>query len=409
MTYGLDPVAGFQSKPLDAILSEIEAAQRAAIDPNLDTSSESVIGNLNGIVATKLRELWEQMAIVYSARDPSGATFAALDALAAITGTTRAAATKGSVQLTLTVAAGYTIPAGAIANVAGQPTNQWVTTQAADNSAGGTTASIIVSAQAVTAGKISANAGTITIISSPVVGWLGVSNALDASPGTDADTDAQLRLRREQELSADGTATLEAIRADMLRLTYKGQQIVAACYVDENASSYTDSLGRPPKTIDVLAQLSAWISGASAADQLAARSLFEKQLWLSKPGGIGFAPGTESATVVDSMGIVRTVGYSTPASVPVYVSATVSIDPAHYPGDTALKAAIKAFGDLLLVGQSVIRSKLSAYILDNVAGVLDVGGLAIGRTAFSEREANLAIGPRELATFDTANITVVTA
>ena len=47
-----------------------------------------------------------------------------------------------------------------------------------------------VAAEALTAGRILALAGTLTTIATPVSGWTDVTNLTDATPGTDTETDA---------------------------------------------------------------------------------------------------------------------------------------------------------------------------------------------------------------------------
>ena len=82
-TYGLTPT-GFVVKPLGQILTDIAAAQAAspALGVDLDTTAESLLGQLNGTVGTPIAELWEVLGILYSARDARAASFDALDAVA---------------------------------------------------------------------------------------------------------------------------------------------------------------------------------------------------------------------------------------------------------------------------------------------------------------------------------------
>jgi uncharacterized phage protein gp47/JayE len=410
MTYGLTP-EGFVAKPSETILSEIEADQRADIDPTLDTSAESVVGMINAIMVKKLTEVWEQLGISYTTRRPRDAKHEQLDAVCAITGTARAPATKGSVRLTLSVAAGRVIPAGAIAQVVGQPANRWITTEAADNSAGGTTANKIVAAIAETAGPIVANAGTITTIATPISGWLSVTNERDAEVGKPADGDPQLRTRRETELSKPGTGTVEAIRADLLALRFplNGLCPFASVVVEENASAWPDAFGRPPNTIEVVVQLAAWTDALPSDQQLNVIAMISKQFWLSKPGGIEYYGEEEGGSLitVDSMGITREMAISGAALAPIHGDMLLSIDPAQF-SEQAVLDAITEFGSAMVMGSDVIRSRLLCALVD-VPGVLDVAELTIGRASTALYATNIAIGRRELATFDTANFTVRTS
>ncbi|MBP6829464.1 MAG: hypothetical protein KA978_01710, partial [Deltaproteobacteria bacterium] len=72
---------GFEAKTAAEILSDVETAQKAALGSDLDVSPEQPLGQINAILATHHRELWELAAGVYAARDPRGSTGDALTGL----------------------------------------------------------------------------------------------------------------------------------------------------------------------------------------------------------------------------------------------------------------------------------------------------------------------------------------
>lgn len=397
---------GLEIKSAETLQGEIEAQQRADIADDLDTSAESVIGQLNGIMVTKLAELWELALVVYNARRPGDASADSLDGLCRITGTSRADPTKGRVQLRLTIAANKTIPAGSVAQVVDQPDNRWVTLEDGVNSTG-LQATRVVRAEAQTAGRYVANAGQITVIATPVAGWVAVTNLADAAVGAPLESDPLLRIRRERELSAAASSPVDALRAAVLRVTdVNGNRVVASCTVDENPSAFSDAIGRPPHAVEVVVE---FLEGLAGADLDAARQAVADAIWASKAGGIptwGDPAVGHSATVLDSQGVSRTVRWTEPALVPIYATVTLARDRATYAGDAAVKQAAVDYGATLRLGADVVWSKLSARIAD-LAGVDDVAGLLIGTSLGTLRATNVPIGPRERASFDTANVTVV--
>jgi uncharacterized phage protein gp47/JayE len=401
--YGVTPT-GFVPKPLEAIVEDLVTQQRATISPSLNTGPKSVVGMMNMIFGTALAKGWEMGAADYRARDPRSASADALDGVSAITGTKRAAATKGTVPLTLTVAPLHTINAGAVAGIQGQPGNLWVTQAPATNASTSLPASITVPAVAQTAGVFPANAGTITVIASPTDGWLDVTNPTDAVPGTAVEGDPALRVRRVLELARAGGTNIASLRTALLSLrSATGNIVVVSAFVDENTSAWSDSLGRPPHCVEAVVQFGPGYSDPDGP------GLFLAALWAGKSGGIPLY-GTSSGTIVDSEGITRTVSWSVPAQVLVYVATTIAVDAAQYdPGpsndDAPMKAAIKAFGDALAIGQSVVWSRLNCVIVDQ-PGVTDVASLGIGLGTDGLRQQNITIGPRQLAVFDTSRITV---
>jgi hypothetical protein len=66
-SYGVIP-EGFNEKTLDVLLEELQEAERAAYGPNINTQADSVLGQLNGIYADKLAELWEVALAIYRAQ-----------------------------------------------------------------------------------------------------------------------------------------------------------------------------------------------------------------------------------------------------------------------------------------------------------------------------------------------------
>jgi len=394
---GLDST-GFVPKTTEDILADIETAQRASIDPTLDTSAETVLGNLNAIVTTKLRELWELGAAVYKARDPRGAVFDSLDAVCAFTGTVRRAASKGLATLTVTLTAGTTLPQGSVAHVTGQASNRWRTKASVTNSTG-SSAAFQVLAEAEVAGPYIANAGTITVIATPVSGWTAVTNAFDAAAGAEVEKDPALRVRRELELSRPGTATVPAIQADLADVQVDGESVVAAVFVEENTSAYYDSQHRPPHCIEAVVQFRVGLSGPELDT---ARQALAEQLWRSKAGGID-TYGDHSADVTDSIGQTRTLRWSEPTAVEVWVDVNLRYDAATYAGTDAVEAAILEYGNTMTLGSDVIRARLICAVID-VPGVTDVVDIRLGRTSASKRSENLEMGPRELAVFDSSRI-----
>lgn len=88
--YGVT-LKGFRPKPFEVIQTEIQEAFKAQISANLSFEANTIAGQLTGIFAAKLRELWELAAGVYTSFDADCAEGRALTSLASLTGTIRAA------------------------------------------------------------------------------------------------------------------------------------------------------------------------------------------------------------------------------------------------------------------------------------------------------------------------------
>lgn len=385
--YGVTPT-GFSAKTLEETLAEIEADERANISASLDTSAASPVGQLNGIFASKLRELWELAQAAYDGFDPDAASGAALTALSLLTGTSRLGATKGLVLCTVDLDAGGYTAGQLIASVTGNPSARFTNTTAITAPGGPI---VGVEFEAESTGPVLALAGTLTVIAEPVVGWNSVTNPADAVPGTDEETDVALRLRRELELTAVGSSTVDAIRADVLQVSG-----LLSVTVFENTTLTADANGLPGKSFEVV--LFDGIVPAAVDDEVA------QAIWDSKPAGIQ-AFGTSSGTAVDAQGVSHTVAFTRVTVRDVWLEFDVSTD-ADYAGDAAVKSAVAAFGDSsLAIGEDVYISQVDAAVM-GVAGLVEITATRAGFTISPVGIVNLVIGVREIADLDTGRIVV---
>lgn len=86
--YGLTS-AGFRVKSFSAIQTDIHNDLLTKVDPKLNLSGDSVIGQLTNIFSHHLSELWQGAAALYHSLDTDVAEGTSLDALSSLTGTKR--------------------------------------------------------------------------------------------------------------------------------------------------------------------------------------------------------------------------------------------------------------------------------------------------------------------------------
>lgn len=442
MAYGLTST-GFTPKPYEAVLADVQAAMRASFGESIDLSASSVFGQLAAIYAEQVADAWDAAQSVYNAFVPDAATGAALDALSAVTGTLRLAATSSTVTLTATGTPGTSLPAGRQASVT-DTLERFTTTEAAsivaldawtsgtayqvgdrvtnasrayrctvagtsagsggptttatsitDNTVtwaylGEGTGAVDVPAESANTGPIAGAARTITTIETAVSGWSTVVNLADAELGRDEETDADLRIRREADLQATGGGAVEQIREALSSVA----DVEEVTVYENTTDSTVDSI--PPHAIEALV-----LGGTDAAIRAA--------LFATVAAGIATYGGV-SGTVTDSMGIDHTVSFSRPTEVPIYFAVTLVKDPSAYPadGDAQVKAAIVAYGATFRSGWDVRSSAFAARVF-SVPGVLDVTACYIDTSPGPTTDTTITTTARELATFDTANIGVTTS
>lgn len=387
---------GVSVETVDEVNDEINQELWDNINPGLNLSTATALGQATKIFAAKVAEVEEVARAVYESRDPDGATGASLDRLCAITGTTRDEATKSvAPACVVNVNAGFTAaPGDMVAHVNGDPTRRFVNKLTVTNT-GGSPADETVDFVAEEAGPTECFAGTLTVIAEAVVGWNSITNPTDATVGNNEETDSALRVRRRDELTG-GTHYVDAIRTDVLENSALG---VVYCLVLENDTDYTDANGLPPKSIEVIVYGPA--SPTSDDDNALAAQIFK-----SKPAGIQ-ASGTTTAVVVDDQGSSHVIGFSRATPQLVYIGVDITDTATKYPddGDAEVAEAIAAVGADYQPGDEVIAERLKAAAF-GVAGVKDVPALRLGLAPSPPGTTNIPIGLRQIAKLDTSRITV---
>lgn len=451
-TYGLVPT-GFVPKTMEVAVDEMRAAFRAAFSAAMPLGDGEFTGQAIRITAEQVGALWDGLQAIYSAFDPDAATGAPLDALCALTGTVRDPARASTVPVYLTGVPGTPVPAASrvrtlsvlkyagpgeefetdedvtiAAAVAWAATTAYVvgdirynvngvyivTTAGTTGGGGGWvgpngkgtgivdgtvlwsflglgTGYVVAATTAAATGAVEAVARTLTEIRTPIGGWQSSINVEDAVPGADAQVDASLRVSRLAELSGAGSATANAIRANVLQVTG-----VTTCRVFYNNTDTTDVDGVPGHGIEVLVQ--------GGSDQVIADVLLD-----SVALGISYA-GTTTMSATDSYGTAHTIKFTRPAEIKIFVAITLIVDTSSYPadGDTQVKDAIVAYAAGVSVGRNAVSSVIGAQALA-VDGVLEITSTFIKFTAGPTLPTTLTITDRQILTIETGNISVATS
>ncbi|MBA3841169.1 MAG: hypothetical protein H0X39_00860 [Actinobacteria bacterium] len=451
VTYGLT-ASGLVVKTTDLVRQDINALLIAKFGPSFDVSDSSPDGAIAGIFAERMGQMWDLVQQVAASQDPDQATGASLDALCLLTGTFRTPARSSAVTLTLTGTAGTGVTGGsraatlstgqlfqttastilgALAAWSGSTVNAigtrvtnagnvyQVTVAGTSAASGGPTfsplatgsttgtdgtvtwrylgggaAAVDVLATSVNTGAVGGVAGDISVINTPVGGWAGVSNVLDAVLGNDVQSDASLRVARIAQLSAPGTGTANAVRAAVLQVAG-----VTSCTVFVNNTDFANVDGMPPHSVEVLA-----LGGADAD--------IANALYAQIAAGIAYQ-GTTTVVINDSQGVAQPIKFSRPSQVPIYVTINVVKDPIFYPanGDAQVALAIATYGSLQLVGKDAVAASVAAQAF-KVTGVLDVPrsgslqGALIGIAASPTSDATIVITSRQQAVWDTSRVVV---
>lgn len=435
---GLTPT-GFVPKTLGDLRTEIGTGLRAVFGASINLDARSRFGQLRDLFANSLSTLWELGETLAGSFDPTGVNGVLLDNLCALTGTYRRPAFPSDVWLHFSGDPGTVLVVGRRARVNGTSTvfaslvEVTLTDQAAW-AAGAVTAEDTVKSdgavwlclvggtaavaptgggplfvdgvvrwrrvgdgagwatahcQATVDGALQGYAGTITVIDTPVAGWKGVVNALDAVPGALIESDAALRVRRTAEIAAMGSSPLPAILGRMLKVTG-----VSKVTMFENTGDSTVD-GITPHAVEALVE-----GGTDAAVRAG--------LFAATAGGIATC-GNVAGSVVDAAGVSQSVKFSRVVDVNVWIGIALIVNPGEFPVDGVdqVKEAIADWGDLQLAGRDVVAQAVAARCF-TVPGVLDVTEAGLGTSFPPVSSATIPISVRQKAIYDTSRITVAT-
>jgi uncharacterized phage protein gp47/JayE len=391
--------SGYGTKTQADILDSLKTRAKAspALGPNLDYSSASPLGQLFGLIAGALAEFEELNASVYASNDPEAATGVPLDNVMSITGTTRpAAAPSRSLSQTVNLDAGVTLnQADALIYPAGRPDVVFQMDQASVTNSLGIAADVPCTFTCLTDGPINVDAGVLTGITNPILGWNSTTNATDVVPGRDVGTNQEARALRSVELQTRGGSTVGAIRSHVSEIDG-----VLTVSVLENTGDAPDARGVPAHSFAVV--LDDGVVPAVADDTIA------QTIYDTRPAGIAGDGDTAGTATDPTTGDESTEDFRRVTQRAVYIVGTLTVS-SSFPVDglQQVKDALKARGDGYEVGETVVALFLRAACF-NVAGVVDVPTFTLDFHSLPVNTGNLTVGTFERATFDTSRITVTT-
>lgn len=393
--YGVTPT-GFVAKPVEVIIAELEADQRANLDSSLNTSASGVLANLNAGFAQQCGALWELGQEIYDAHDPNSAEGIAADHNGALSGVTRLGNAKSKVTLRLSLDTGGSVNAGSVVSMLGAPSVRFVTLADVAVVAAG---DITVDAEAEQEGPITAGAGTLTVIESAASGWLAVTNDAAATPGHLVERDEAYRLRRATDIAAEGGSTLEAL-VDAVRLL---TGIITATALS-NRTDATDGNGVPPHSFEIV------VRGDTAADADIAAAI-----WANLPAGIQ-PYGSTTVTITDSAGNAQAVKFTRATPVKINAKYRATVNSKYVTGGLAATVEAATVDPenpcYLDVGAPVYLARVLAAGLQTVGVVnlsLDLARApSVPATSVPAAvDATITMGPRELAYFDASTSWVI--
>lgn len=307
-----------------------------------------------GQLITRITELRDAVARnnadVANQINPALASGRFLDALVGLSGASRKPATKSIIsQVTIGGTPGTLIPAGSMASTnSGQV---FELAQSITIPSGGTVDTVFV---AKDTGPIGAPIGTLINIESSILGWLTVTNPVEATLGRDIESDAALRRRRNGILATQSMSITESLYARLN--TVNG---VSSFLLLENPLGSTQTVqGISMEAHSVWACIDGGVGGDIAL------ALFKAKT----PGTVWATPNTTNYNVNDPIsGVPYVVKFARPSDVILLIRVTISTS--KLPAQTLIPEYVMNYVNGLLpgdvsftVGTSVSPFEIAAAI-----------------------------------------------
>ena len=368
---------GFTVKSAAEITADLDAKFVGTFGSQFDTSAESPDGQLIGVVAKLLEDVWQQAEGAYNAYSPSNAYGVGLDKVAEINGITRITNLPTSVAITFSGTAGTVVPAGYIVKTVDGL--EFATVAVAVIPA-------IVTAKCTTQGAIRILANEVHVLTTAIAGLTGATNLEPGITGIVREEDPAFRARRENSTISRGTSSIDAI--------YEGVKSLNLPYIAivENTTSATVD-GVPANSFLVV------VEGGTPAE-------VSQVIYDNKPQGIT-SYGSIVTVVNDSKGYPHNIGISRPTPIDISVTTSITNLPgASVDSATLVKAAIVDYVNNLNISEDVYWSYFFSAILEVVPNI-KINSLQIKFTVGGTfGTTDLVITPQQRARTDASKVVV---
>lgn len=368
---------GFTVKSAAEITADLDAKFVGTFGSQFDTSAESPDGQLIGVVAKLLEDVWQQAEGAYNAYSPSNAYGVGLDKVAEINGITRITNLPTSVAITFSGTAGTVVPAGYIVKTVDGL--EFATVAVAVIPA-------IVTAKCTTQGAIKILANEVHVLTTAIAGLTSATNLEPGITGIVREEDPAFRARRENSTISRGTASIDAI--------YEGVKSLNLPYIAiiENTTSATVD-GVPANSFLVV------VEGGTPAE-------VSQVIYDNKPQGIT-SYGSIVTVINDSKGYPHNIGISRPTPIDISVTTSITNLPgASVDSATLVKAAIVNYVNNLNISEDVYWSYFFSAILEVVPSI-KINSLQIKFTVGGTfGTTDLVLTPQQRARTDASKVVV---
>lgn len=381
---------GFHRPSYTELLDAFEIKAKELFGSTINLTVRSPLGLFLRIFAWFAGLAWQLAEDVYNSGFVDTAAGVSLARLGAVIGIRPLSAQKATGLLKITGDPGAVVHAGFL--VQARNRQRFVTLDDVTLNADGTASVLIQAYEAGPDGNV--GTGSIDTVVTPVSAVISVTNPMPATGGRARETDQEFRERYAKSVNKPGGSNPDAIRAQLLIVPG-----VITAEVWENETDAVDEEGLPPHSIEAI------VYGGLDADVAEA-------VFLRKAGGIQTS-GDTSVQLLDAAGRMKTVRFSRPGVISVYVRIRSLVTSEAYSGDNTLREALLRYigsesealsGSGLSIGETVYYNRLMAP-LNAVPGVVDYS-LEICTDGSSWAKENIPVSARSKAVTSSEKVVI---
>ena len=375
---------GFTRTRLDERLEALRIAMEAIFGSDLALDADTIDGQTIGVFAEAYSDLDQLAEDVYNSFNPQTATGVALSRNVQYNGIKRIEGIYSTVNVLAVGSEGTVIVAGSLI---GSTTIDVRFVTLADATIPDT-GQISIPCQSAEKGMFLAPASTLDKIDSPIFGWQTVTNPLDAVPGRNEETDAQLRIRRRVSTSTPAQAIIDAMFGSLLNL----ENVLKAKVYENDQGAVQPVTALSPHSIYCI------VEGGNQLD-------IANTIWLKKSAGVTLV-GAISQVIHDSQNNPHAIKFSRPVDKLVYIVINLQLR-SGWPTDgvVRIKNALLAWAlEMQDIGEELIQSRLFDPV--NTVSGHSVQDIFIGLVPAPVTQDNIAVTFEELVRLDSTRIVV---
>lgn len=356
-------------------------------DIYLDADSQD--GQLISILAKAAYDTCKSVEYAYNNTTPQTAKGVPLARLVLLNGIEKKAAGYSTAFCKLTGDPFTLIKNGVAQDISGNKWNLPKNVNLGENGA----ANVTVTAQEK--GNITALAGSINQIYTPVAGWKTITNPNAANPATPEETDYELRARQRKTVALPSQGLVEGTESAINNITG-----VVDCIVKENDKSIEvteQGVKLPPHSITCI------VKGGSEKD-------IAQTIFYHKNQGC-YTNGDVEITVFDMYNNVNTMRFFRPKDVPIKISFDLTPIQGYSSeiADNIKQSLIDYIYSLKIsndISYSVLYSIINGVMPDLKNPIFSISNLKIGKTSGETGTNDIVLNLDEEASLTSENVTI---